>query len=64
MNVDWDEYHIGKTQVRPKTNEPRWNEEFTAVRFHIYSYLKINRSFFSREYIKEKPSDFRYFTVV
>ncbi|PIC26408.1 hypothetical protein B9Z55_018991 [Caenorhabditis nigoni] len=34
VNVDWDEYPIGKTQVRPKTNEPRWNEEFTASGVH------------------------------
>ncbi|KAE9418769.1 hypothetical protein Angca_006712, partial [Angiostrongylus cantonensis] len=30
LNVDWDEHHIGKTQVSPKTNEPCWNEEFIA----------------------------------
>ncbi|VDM54733.1 unnamed protein product [Angiostrongylus costaricensis] len=34
VNVDWDEYHVGKTQVRPKTNEPRWNEEFSANDVH------------------------------
>ncbi|RCN47460.1 C2 domain protein [Ancylostoma caninum] len=34
VNVDWDEYHVGKTLVRPKTNEPRWNEEFIANDVH------------------------------
>ncbi|VDO31834.1 unnamed protein product [Haemonchus placei] len=34
VNVDWDEYHVGKTLVRPKTNEPRWNEEFVANDVH------------------------------
>ncbi|KAK6056800.1 hypothetical protein COOONC_05689, partial [Cooperia oncophora] len=28
------EYHVGKTLVRPKTNEPRWNEEFVADDVH------------------------------
>ncbi|CAB3398223.1 unnamed protein product [Caenorhabditis bovis] len=34
VNVDWDEYAMGKTAVRPKTNEPRWNEEFIANDVH------------------------------
>ncbi|KAK6758752.1 hypothetical protein RB195_016148 [Necator americanus] len=34
VNVDWDEYHVGKTLVRPKTTEPRWNEEFIANDVH------------------------------
>ncbi|EFP05835.1 hypothetical protein CRE_27354 [Caenorhabditis remanei] len=32
VNVDWDEYPIGKTQVRPKTNEPRWNEDRVYIK--------------------------------
>lgn len=31
VNVDINEMAIGKTTVRPKTVEPKWNEEFTAV---------------------------------
>ncbi|KJH50331.1 kinase domain protein [Dictyocaulus viviparus] len=34
VNVDWDEYHVGTTAVRAKTNEPRWNEEFVANDVH------------------------------
>ncbi|PAV61198.1 hypothetical protein WR25_06836 isoform B [Diploscapter pachys] len=30
VNVDINEMAIGKTTVRPKTVEPKWNEEFTA----------------------------------
>ncbi|KAI6189655.1 C2 domain-containing protein [Aphelenchoides bicaudatus] len=32
VNIDCDEYNIGKTQTKPKTNLPQWNEEYqTAV---------------------------------
>ncbi|CAI4223997.1 unnamed protein product [Auanema sp. JU1783] len=34
INVDWDEFHVGKTSVRTKTNEPKWNEEFVANDVH------------------------------
>ncbi|CAI5450975.1 unnamed protein product [Caenorhabditis angaria] len=34
VNVDWDEYPMGKTQIRPKTNEPKFNEEFIANDVH------------------------------
>lgn len=33
-NVDCDEYHIGRTQVKPKTNTPVWNEQFASTEVH------------------------------
>ncbi|KAL3082845.1 hypothetical protein niasHS_010647 [Heterodera schachtii] len=33
VNVDCDEYHVGKTVTRPKTKSPVWNEDYqTEVR--------------------------------
>ncbi|CAJ0582778.1 unnamed protein product, partial [Mesorhabditis spiculigera] len=34
VNVDWDEYHIGRTNVRSKTCAPAWNEEFPTAEVH------------------------------
>lgn len=28
VNVDCDEYHIGQTQTKPKTNTPQWKEDY------------------------------------
>ncbi|CAD5224332.1 unnamed protein product [Bursaphelenchus okinawaensis] len=28
VNVDYDEYHVGQTMTRPKTNTPHWNEDY------------------------------------
>jgi Ca2+-dependent lipid-binding protein len=31
VNVDCDEYHIGKTVTRPKTKCPVWNEDYQVT---------------------------------
>ena len=32
VNVDCDEYHIGKTVTRPRTKCPVWNEDYQVSR--------------------------------
>lgn len=28
VNIDCDEYNVGRTQTKPKSNSPQWNEEY------------------------------------
>lgn len=45
INVDWDEFHIGKTAVRTKSHDPKWNEEFSVVgSFSCFSTFDIFQS--------------------
>uniref|UniRef100_A0A0N5B128 Protein kinase C n=1 Tax=Syphacia muris TaxID=451379 RepID=A0A0N5B128_9BILA len=38
VNVDCDEYHIGKTQTRPKTRAPVWNEDYEVHGGRVFGF--------------------------